>query len=189
MTEVLLTTSLVVVLPIRSFEVQALHLGDTHFHSQRDKYRGIIMNLTEEIRSVLELGGYRTARGPATLNAIYFEDATIVGVVFLYDSVSDLVGSWEKQQDSFLGSNSHAIRSNPIKAWNIYTVHLTSDHGQPQQLSEAFGIEQDFRGTRKIVRAGLSKKADVREALLPYCPYSIGPRLRRLTFPNGYERD
>jgi hypothetical protein len=128
------------------------------------------MKLNEEIRSVLEAGGFRTALSPKMLNEIYFEDATIAGVVFLYETVCDLVAKWESKQDSFLGTNSRAIRSDPIKAWNIYTVHLTADLAMPSQLSVAFNIEQDFRGTRKIVRTGLSKKADVKEALLSLLP-------------------
>lgn len=128
------------------------------------------MNLSEETRSVLEMGGFRTAEGLQALKAVYFEDPTIVGAVFFYDDLSDLVDTWERNQDSFLGTNSRAIRSDPIKAWNIYTVHLTADCGGPRQISDAFNIEQDFRGTRKIVRTGLSTKSDVREALLPLLP-------------------
>lgn len=128
------------------------------------------MNLSEETRSVLETGGFRTAIGPQTMKAVYFEDATIVGAVFFYDTLSELIETWEANQDKFLGTNSRAIRSDPIKAWNIYTVHLTADRGIARQISDAFNIEQDFRGTRKIVRAGLLKKSDVREALLALLP-------------------
>lgn len=128
------------------------------------------MNLTEETRTVLEGAGFRTALGPASSTTVYFEDDIIVGAVFVHETVERLVGGWEECQDRFLGMNSRAIRSDPIKAWNIYTVHLTSDRGTISQLSDAFNIEQDFRGTRKIVRSGIAKRSDVREALLPLLP-------------------
>lgn len=128
------------------------------------------MNLSEEARTVLETGGFRTALGPSSANTVYFEDDIIVGAVFIHATLADLIVSWEECQDRFLGINSRALRSDPIKAWNIYTVHLTTDHGVPSQMSNAFNIEQDFRGTRKIVRAGVAKRSDVREALLPLLP-------------------
>lgn len=128
------------------------------------------MNLSEEARTVLETGGFRTALGVSSANTVYFEDDNIVGAVFIHPTLADLIASWEECQDRFLGSNSRALRSDPIKAWNIYTVHLTADHGFPSLMSDTFDIEQDFRGTRKIVRAGVAKRADVREALLPLLP-------------------
>ena len=128
------------------------------------------MNLSEEARTVLETGGFRTALGVSSANSVYFEDDIIVGAVFIHSTLADLITSWEECQDRFLGTNSRALRSDPIKAWNIYTIHLTSDRGVPSQMSEAFNIEQDFRGTRKIVRVGVVKRTDVREALLPLLP-------------------
>lgn len=128
------------------------------------------MNLVEEARSVLDNGGYRTTLGTTSPNTFYFEDDLILGAVFIHSTVSALISGWEGCQDGFLGNNSRALRSAPIKAWNIYTVHLTADRGSPSQVTEAFGIEQDFRGTRKLVRLGLTKRSDVRDALLPLLP-------------------
>ena len=128
------------------------------------------MNLIEEARTVLEGGGYRTMLGSSTPNCVYFEDDNLIGAVFIHADVPSLISGWEGCQDRFLGSNSRALRSDPIKAWNVYTVHLTSDKGSASQVSEAFNIEQDFRGTRKLVRTGVGKRLDVREALLPLLP-------------------
>jgi|LakMenE01Jun11ns_1017448.scaffolds.fasta_scaffold9948757_2 hypothetical protein len=128
------------------------------------------MNLKEEIRSVLENGGYQTAIGASTSEIIYFEDENVVGAVFIHSSVNALLENWENLQDRFLGANSRAIRSDPIKAWNIYTVHVTEDHGVPSQNTDAFSVEQNFRGTRKIVRTGVSSRSDVQDAVLPLLP-------------------
>ena len=128
------------------------------------------MNLNEEVRTVLESAGFRTTLGASSTNSVYFENNIIVGCVFIHATCSALFAGWEECQDKFLGTNSSAIRSDPAKAWNVYTVHLTSDSDPSSRLSDAFNIEQDFRGTRKIVRASVVKRSDVREALLPLLP-------------------
>ncbi len=128
------------------------------------------MNLKDELRSVLEASGYRTAVVSTTTDTIHFEDHAIAGAIFLYSSVEMLLENWEKLQDRFLGTNSSAIRSDPIKAWNIYTVHVTPAIGNSGQMSEAFNIEQNFRGTRKIVRTGVVTRPDIIDAVLPLLP-------------------
>jgi hypothetical protein len=128
------------------------------------------MNLVEEARSILEAAGYRTALASSSPCTLHFEDEIVLGAIFIHPSLSLLISSWEECQDRFLGSNSQVLRSDPVKVWNIYTVHLTADAGSPSQVSEAFNIEQDFRGTRKLVRAGVVTRTDVREALLPLLP-------------------
>jgi hypothetical protein len=125
------------------------------------------MNILEESRSILETGGYRTALSSSAVDTFHFEDDTILGAVFVHDNVASLLERWQTSQDSFLGSNSRSLRIDPVKAWNVYTVHLTADTGSGPQVTQAFNIEHDFRGTRKVVRTGVAKRSDVKDALLP----------------------
>jgi len=125
------------------------------------------MNIIDECRTMLEAAGYRTALDDAMPVTCHFEDESILGAVFAHPSVEALLQVWEKHQDRFLGSQSSRLRSDPVKAWNIYTIHLTADTGTTTNASRLFEIEQDFRGTRKIVRTGIVKRSDIKEALLP----------------------
>lgn len=125
------------------------------------------MNIIEESRTLLESAGYRTALSTSAVDMFHFEDDTILGAVFVHDTVTSLLERWQTSQDRFLGSNSRSLRLDPVKAWNVYTVHLTADAGSSPQATQAFNIEHDFRGTRKVVRTGIGKRSDVKDALLP----------------------
>ncbi len=125
------------------------------------------MNIIEESRSILEAAGYRTVLGASSADLCYFEDASILGAVFLHHSITSLLERWQDSQDSFLGTHSQSLQNDPVKAWNIYTVHLTADMGSGSQVTQVFSIEQDFRGTRKVVRTGVVNRAEVKEAFLP----------------------
>lgn len=135
------------------------------------------MNILDEARSVLEAAGYRTALAPASALTCYFEDQSVVGAVFVHESVSKMLAKWQESQDSFLGANSRPLRTDPMKAWNIYTIHLTADSGSGADATKAFTIEHDFRGTRKIARVGIASRAGVKEALLPLLGIQHRPTL------------
>lgn len=125
------------------------------------------MNLLEESRSILEKSGYRTLLETNTAGVCHFEDATVLGAVFVHNSVDEMLERWEASQDRFLGNNSSVLRNAPVKVWNIYTIHLTTDELNGTPAEHPFDIEQDFRGTRKIVRTGIKSRADLKDALLP----------------------
>jgi hypothetical protein len=125
------------------------------------------VNIIDECRTVLEGAGYRTALETSSPNTCYFEDESILGAVFLHTTAEALLERWQRHQDQFLGSQSNRLRTDPVKAWNIYTIHLTADSGTTSIASRLFEIEQDFRGTRKIVRAGIVGRSDIKEAILP----------------------
>ncbi len=125
------------------------------------------MNIVEESRSILETAGYRTVLDTSSADVCYFEDASILGAVFVHPSITSLLEQWQNSQDSFLGTHSQSLHNDPVKAWNIYTIHLTADMGNSSQVTQVFNIEQDFRGTRKVVRIGIISRSDVKEALLP----------------------
>jgi hypothetical protein len=128
-----------------------------------------MLNLLGECRTLLEQAGYRTTPG-TDAETCYFEDDSIVGAVLIYDDVTTLLERWERRQDAFLTQNARPLRQDPLKAWNIYTVHLTQTRADESDYTRLFNIEHDFRGTRKIARAGVVIVSDVNDALLPLMP-------------------
>jgi hypothetical protein len=109
--------------------------------------------------------------------ALAFEDSTVLGFLFAYESPSLLIGSWIKEADRAVAVHRFALRRASNKAWNAYVVLLTdreADYGQSVALG---AIEEDLVGTRKIARAGIVDVADLRIALLPLLPFQSAPRL------------
>ncbi len=127
-----------------------------------------------EARAVLDAAGFRTLMPQPTSPCLYFEDLSVLGMVCTVETVPQLLSDWEKLQDAFLRDNAPRLVLDPLKAWNCYSVFLTADPAAKNDVSALFSIEEDFRGTRKIVRAGVAMRHDVEIALSPLLP------LRRL---------
>lgn len=122
--------------------------------------------------------GYSAWQKSVETDRVYFEDRSVFGMVTTYPSVRDLIDTYEDRQDQFLRANESALRaaSNQDKVWNAYTVHLTvgdfprNDKKRGEQENQIFRIEENFRGTRKIVRTNVATNQDVVDALLPLLP-------------------
>lgn len=128
------------------------------------------MDITHESRALLEGSGYSTTLLSGNSSSFAFEDANLFGGAFLYDDLASLLANWEPQQDKFLAEFAGRLRVVPDKLWNVYTLHFTAEICDSSQSTALFNVEEDFRGTRKIARAGLRTRDDVREALLPLLP-------------------
>src|SRR5262245_2292274 len=115
-----------------------------------------VTNLLSTVRSVLEHVGYRTIGIAPASTSLQFEDESVLGILHVSDSLQNLIDGWKDIQDTFLRDSSSRLLSDPLKAWNCYTVLLTSQPAKREDASALFQIEEDFRGTRKIVRAGIS---------------------------------
>lgn len=120
--------------------------------------------------AVLEKYGYRTQLPGPTAAWFCFEDSNILGVLHVLDSVEMVVGQWEVLQDRFLRENGRRLSEEPLKAWNCYTILLTPEDARDTRAGTLSSIEEDFRGTRKLVRAGVATKADLETALAPILP-------------------
>lgn len=131
-------------------------------------------NLLLDARALLEEMGYKTFAARPDAETILFEDAVLLGVVVVLDSPRRVLEQWEQLQDRFLRENARRLSIDPLKAWNSYTVLLTEAPADKATTAALFAIEEDFRGTRKIVRAGVSTRATIEAALSPILP------LRRL---------
>jgi len=128
------------------------------------------MNLAHEARSILEDAGYITAVPDQDSLMFYFEDNSLLGFIVIHERSETILDHWEEQQDSFLRHHAMRLRREPNKAWNVYSIHLTSDKPRTEVSGQLFQIEEDFRGTRKLVRAGIETKSDLLRALLPLLP-------------------
>lgn len=129
------------------------------------------MNITvlQEARKILERTGYMVISG-STADMFNFEDASLVGSLRVFDTVQEILANWEALQDDFLRSLDRRIRNSGEKSWNIYSVILSAGSPSPEQIVSLKSIEEDFRASRKIVRAGIISAADVAKALLPLVP-------------------
>ncbi|SRR6266550_7055026 len=128
------------------------------------------MNLLDEARVALAQVGFRVTTVSEASDTIHFEDESVLGFVKVFDTPDRLLSSWEKDQDSFLRRYATALRAEPAKAWNVYSVLLCEGASRPELLLRFEEIEEDFRGSRKIARAGMVTGPSLDRALLPLLP-------------------
>ncbi len=126
------------------------------------------MWLNDNVRAALEGAGYRVRA--ISENDLVFEDESLLGFVSVKDTVSAILDVWASEQDAFLKGNATQLRKEPRKAWNVYSVFLTEADCEAAQMSRVLDAEEDFRGTRKIVRCGLKTESDIQRALYPLLP-------------------
>ena len=110
-----------------------------------------------------------------------FENAALMGFVHVFESADALLAGWEMSQQTTLARHAPAFRSAGAKAWNVYSVFLTSDP-TPQHIRAIEQIEEDFALTRKIARASIETPEDVERALLPLISVKATPRLSASNF-------
>ena len=109
--------------------------------------------------------------------ALVFEGSSVLGFLFSYDSVEELMKDWMTDSDRAIASYQFGLRRSGIKAWNTYLVLLTPDIPDYGRVVSLGAIEEDLGGTRKIARAGVQDLADLSAALLPLLPLQSAPRL------------
>ncbi len=126
--------------------------------------------LLQDVESVLAAADYRVFVPRSETPAAYFEDESVLGVVYVLQTVAELQQSWEQLQDMFLRENGSLFSDAPTKAWNCYSVFLTRDSADGVDRSKLNAIEEDFRGTRKIVGVGVTTPEDAEAVLAPLLP-------------------
>lgn len=137
------------------------------------------MNETEAaVRQLLVNGGYSVGElHVGACNIVIFENATVLGFVFLYRDSMQLLENWRAHSDLVLRETQFSLRRAGEKAWNTYTVFLSADHANPHDRAKLQGIEEDLVGTRKIARAGVKDPEELRLALLPLMGIQYAPKL------------
>jgi len=127
------------------------------------------MSVFDDAISILKDAGYRLSEIRRPPERALFEDETVMGALIAYPDARTLLESWQREQDRFLGECAVQIRGAATKAWNIYTVHLTSKFNDNEELNALSKIEEDFRATRKIAKVAVSRDEAI-QALLPLLP-------------------
>src|ERR1700733_1986520 len=128
------------------------------------------MSLLPDVESLLSKAGYRTMRNSVVPSSVAFEDDGLFGFVVEYDTIHSLHEGWKKAEQVFLTLHAPSLRRADQKAWNCYSVHITSDAGSESDIRLLLAIEEDFKSTRKIARAALSSRKDLTHALAPLLP-------------------
>jgi hypothetical protein len=127
---------------------------------------GIAMDILDYARRVLETAKYSTLAEDK--NLLIFEDHSLFGFVWVASSPSEILRKWQQRQDDFLRGRDVQLRNAREKSWNAYSVFLTEPEGTPSEMNEILAIEDDFRGTRKIVKTGIETESHVTQALFPF---------------------
>lgn len=135
------------------------------------------MDIATQSEILLREAGYLTWAWTGTSPpVICFESATIAGFVHVFPTASELLANWEAAQQRVLSRHAPALRAAGAKAWNIYSVLLTSEQA-PTLQRPVERLEEDFSLTRKIARTAIQTADDVANVLLPLCPIRAQPIL------------
>jgi hypothetical protein len=135
------------------------------------------MDIGTQSEVVLREAGYETWPWTgASPPVICFESATVVGFVHVFSTAAVLLDAWESAQQRILARHSPALRAAGVKAWNVYSVFLTSELASDLQR-QVERLEENFALTRKIARTGIQTAEDVANALMPLGPIKAQPLL------------
>ena len=127
-------------------------------------------DLSIEVEITFQDAGYDTWKVDNTSDDILcFENSVLCGFVYFFDTVEDLLSNWKQREERVIRRFSPSLRQIGEKAWNTYSVFLTSD-SNPAASWAVGAIEEDFQLTRKIARTGLIETESVKRALLPLTP-------------------
>lgn len=128
------------------------------------------MDIGTQSEVVLREAGYETWPWTgASPPVICFESATLVGFVHVFGNAKELLDRWEAAQQRVLARHAPALRAAGAKAWNVYSVFLTSELA-PDLQRHVEKLEENFALTRKIARTAIQTAEDVTNVLMPLCP-------------------
>jgi hypothetical protein len=125
------------------------------------------MRIVEEARNILEKYRYTASR--LREDMLQFEDETLLGFICELP-LRTIIESWSSRQDEFLRRNAIVLRHSALKAWNLYSVFLSSDVPDENDRRALIKIEEDFRASRKVVHTAIQTVTDVTRALYPFIP-------------------
>lgn len=135
------------------------------------------MDVATQAEIVLRGAQYGTwAWTSASEPVICFENAALVGFLHVFPTAVALLDGWQASQQYALARHAASLRASGAKAWNVYSVFLTSDPASSYTRAIE-RLEEDLSHTRKIARAGVQTKEDVERALLPLISIRSKPLL------------
>lgn len=110
-----------------------------------------------------------------------FESNAILGFVHVFETAIELLQEWQMRQKNVLTRHAISLRGAGTKAWNVYSVFLTSERA-PSLTRPIERIEEDFTLTRKIARTSVISPDDVERSLLPLTAIGSQPLLGASNF-------
>lgn len=135
------------------------------------------MDIPTQSEVILREAGYETwAWTGSSPPVTCFESATLVGFVHVFGTARDLLENWEAAQQRVLSRHAPALKAAGAKAWNVYSVLLTSELA-PSFQWRVERLEENFTLTRKIARTAIQTVEDLANALLPLGPIRAQPIL------------
>jgi hypothetical protein len=129
------------------------------------------MDIHTQSEIVLREAGYDTwqsEKGGRVVTCL--ESQSIVGFIHVFETCDELLSRWRDSQQLTLNRYAAALRPAGVKAWNVYSIFLTSAVGTSAEIFEIEKVEEDFTLTRKLVRCNVTLAEDVSSALLPLLP-------------------
>jgi hypothetical protein len=138
-----------------------------------------VIELLEECRRLLSEAAIATSVTETNrVTVLAFEGVTVLGFVIAYHDSAELLDRWYADSAALIADNQLSLRRAQAKAWNTYMVLLAdTSASSPEQSIALRALEEDLIGTRKIARAGIKSREDLRSALLPLLPIQNAPRL------------
>ena len=138
------------------------------------------MDIQTHCEVILRGAGYQTWPWTGVSPpVICFESATLIGFVHVFRSAEDLLSNWEGAQQRVLARHAGALRTAGAKAWNVYSIFLTSEQS-PSLQHRIERLEENFALTRKIARSSIQTVDDVENVLLPLVPIKAQPLIENL---------
>jgi hypothetical protein len=137
-----------------------------------------MIELVGSSATVLSEGGMTVTRTQlANRDALLFEDGTVLGFLFAYETVSDLLDRWRSDAAAAVAESQFRLRRAGPKAWNAYVVLLSGGAADQPATIALSAIEEDLVGTRKIARAEVTDMVALVSALLSLLPLQHAPQL------------
>lgn len=135
------------------------------------------MDIRSSAQLLLKDAGYSTSTWRDSSGPILrFEDLSVIGFLYEFASIDDLLTTCAAREKAVLTAHAPALRAAGVKAWNIYSVFLTSEVNTNRSHSIS-ALDENLQTTRKLARAGLSTEATLRSALLPLLPILSQPQI------------
>lgn len=135
------------------------------------------MDISTQAEIFLREAGYETWAWMGTSPPVTcFENSTLIGFLHVFASAADLLAKWDDSQKLVLSRHAGPLRTAGAKAWNVYSIFLTSEKApELQRLVER--LDEDFSLTRKIARVAIQSVEDISHALMPLAPIKAQPLL------------
>ena len=112
------------------------------------------------------------------LPLLCFEDDSILGFCYMFDSAEAMLRDWKTVESALLLGYGPRFRAAGQKAWNIYCVFLSSAPADSVKAREVRWIEENLDRTRKIASCDLTTREEIQRALLPLLRLQYRPTLQ-----------